>query len=578
MTAQPWMLFEFNEVGETSPLLFENPIKTIIAQDLPEVAPAFNEAQRALNDGYYVAGYVSYEAAPAFDPAYRVHRQPNLPLVWFGVFAGPVQESVRREGDYHLSKWLETSDYDTYQNGIDTIKQAIEEGETYQVNYTTRLTAKATGDPYSFYRQLTRNQQAPYSAFLDLGETQLLSASPELFFRKKGNKLTTKPMKGTSRRGRFTAEDDRAADALYYSEKDRAENVMIVDLLRNDVGRLAVPGSVRVPKLFDIEKYPTVHQMTSTVEGTLPEKTNIYDIFKALFPCGSITGAPKIRTMEYIAALEPEPRDVYCGAIGYMTPAQDATFNVAIRTVTMDQARKRAVYGTGGGVTWDSTSEGEFAEMKTKARLLTESRTDFQLLETMKLEEGTIFLLKRHVQRLLDSARYFGFALHIEVLKHRLQQVVLSHLNGVHKLRLLLSKDGSIEIETTRLNAGLSSVVCTLAAEPVNEQDPFLFHKTTHRDIYNQHAIKAGDSYAVLLFNTKGELTEFTTGNVVVEEGGHYFTPPIESGLLAGTFRNELVERGKVREKVIYKHELASFERVWFVNGVREWVLVLMRD
>ncbi|MBA2175069.1 aminodeoxychorismate synthase component I [Halobacillus locisalis] len=570
-----YLLFEFlDSEGVQEPHLFTKPEKILLADTLDEVQEVFREADEWLGQGYYVAGYVSYEAAPAFDTSFQVHSNPHWPLIWFGVFDRPVpyDSEKRKGGEFSTSDWTWKGDYHEYQNGIEEIKKAIERGDTYQVNYTTRLEADFSGDDWSFYKQLARNQQSSYSAYLQMGSRRLLSASPELFFRIDDGHVTTKPMKGTAKRGRFTEEDERYINHLRTSEKERAENLMIVDLLRNDVGRIAKAGTVRVPKLFEVETYPTVHQMTSTVQGELPEEFTMHNVFQALFPCGSITGAPKVRTMEYIQKLESSTREVYCGAIGFMTPNKEAVFNVPIRTVMIDQDEQKAVYGTGGGVTWDSTSEGEFEEIHTKARLLTEKRPDFHLLETMKLQDGAFPLLKQHLHRLEKSARYFARALDLKAIRGALETVAVSNGRGVHKVRLLVDELGEPTIETTPLDQTSKTVTCSLAHSPVNESDPFLFHKTTHRDVYDVH--KNPSVYSVLLWNTQEELTEFTTGNLVVRIGDDYYTPPVSSGLLAGTRRQQLLDEGKVVEKVLYKEDLNRADDVWFINGLRGWLNV----
>ncbi|WP_318036114.1 aminodeoxychorismate synthase component I [Halobacillus salinarum] len=347
----PYLLYQFaNSEGSLQEVAFSHPVTIITAYKLEQVQPAFAKAEEALNQGRFVAGYVSYEAAPAFDEAFKTYSKTDWPLVWFGVFEHPHDGPEPDEGNFHVSDWKLDGRFSDYQKGIDAIKEAIEQGNTYQVNYTSRLKAHFEGNDYSFFKQLAANQHASYSAYLQLGERRILSASPELFFRMDGNKLTTKPMKGTAKRGRWTEEDQRLASELTLSEKDKAENLMIVDLLRNDLGRMAVPGTVQVPRLFELETYPTVHQMTSTIQAALPRGVTMYEIFQALFPCGSITGAPKVRTMQYIAELETAPRNVYCGAIGFMTPEREAVFNVPIRTVMLDHGSKEAVYGSGAGL------------------------------------------------------------------------------------------------------------------------------------------------------------------------------------------------------------------------------------
>ncbi|ARI75879.1 aminodeoxychorismate synthase component I [Halobacillus mangrovi] len=572
----PYLLFEFKDSdGIQKSKVFTKPEQVIKAVTLEGVEEAFQRVEKFLARGFYAAGYVSYEAAPAFDSAFTVSSKAEWPLVWFGIFKSPESfQDPGQLGTYEVSGWHADGDYQEYADGIKKIKQAIEQGNTYQVNYTTRLQSTFHGDDFAFYRQLADNQKSSYSAYLNMGEFRLLSASPELFFRIDGDTITTKPMKGTAKRGRWTAEDEGQKKRLYSSDKERSENLMIVDLLRNDLGRVAVPGSVKVPRLFEIETYPTVHQMTSTITGKLPSNTSMMEVFQALFPCGSITGAPKVRTMEYIEKLEQSPREVYCGAIGYMTPDREAVFNVPIRTVMINHDSGKAIYGTGGGVTWDSTSKGEYEEIHTKARLLTEKRPNFELLETMKLINGNIPLLERHLSRVALSARYFEYPLDIQKLRTKLLKIAAEYERGLYKIRMLIEPSGMPSFEMTAITQTLEEVTCSLAIKPIDESNPFFYHKTTNREMYREH--NDPQAFAVLLWNSKGQLTEFTMANLVVKEGEGYYTPPVESGLLAGTFREKLIEEGRIQEKVLYKKDLDHFNEIWMVNGVRGWVRVKM--
>lgn len=571
MNEDVYLVFEYPDAsGKNYTYAFSEPRQVLTTNSVEEVQQVFRDVDRFLDEGYFVAGYVSYEAAPAFDSSFKVHEESSWPLVWFGVFEQPVPALERDLATYQTSEWQLKGSFASYQKGIEEIKKGIERGDTYQVNYTTRLEAEFSGDDWSFYRQLTRNQQASYSAYLRMGDRRLLSASPELFFRIDGGHVTTKPMKGTAKRGRTVQEDEEQVNHLLTSEKEQAENLMIVDLLRNDLGRIAVPGSIHVPRLFEVETYPTVHQMTSTVQGALAESYTMFDVFQALFPCGSITGAPKVRTMEYIQRLESTPRDVYCGAIGFMTPNKEAIFNVPIRTVMIDEANNKAVYGTGGGVTWDSTSKGEYEEIQTKAQLLKESRPVFSLLETMKLEDGVYPLLNQHLKRLESSAYYFKRECRVKEINEKLHEVALQFPTGSYKIRLLVEESGDWKMEVSALPDSPPNVKCALAETPVDEQDPFLFHKTTNRSVYEKHT--SPGAFSVLLWNTEGELTEFTTGNLVVKIADHYYTPPVTSGLLAGTFRQQLLDEGTIVEKVLYVEDWPLFEEIWFINGLRGWI------
>ncbi|MFD1040098.1 aminodeoxychorismate synthase component I [Virgibacillus byunsanensis] len=570
----PSLYFDFiNYKGKRHSLLFQNPCKIVAASNIEDVQPAFQEIQNAVDEGYYAAGYLSYEAAPAFDQAFHVHKNQKMPLLWFGIFDTPVEESLESNtGEFHTSEWIPKTSVGEYNKYISKIKDYIEQGDTYQVNYTIRMESEFEGDPISFYNQLVQAQSANYSAYLDTGDFTILSASPELFFHMKDGKVTTKPMKGTVGRGKTPNEDSLNADWLYRSVKNRAENVMIVDLLRNDLGMIANPGTVHVPNLFSIEKYPTVYQMTSTVIAEVAPDKSLYDIFKALFPCGSITGAPKISTMKIIKELETSPREVYCGAIGFITPDKEATFNVPIRTVFIDHQNGVAQYGVGGGITWDSTNEEEYKELLIKAKVLHEKRQDFQLIETFGLYNGTYLVFDNHVERLKKSADYFQFDLDIELIKEKLLDVAKNRNKGSWKVRLLVDKNGSSIIEESESFPFQKPIHVALAKEPIEKRDIFLYHKTTNRTIFENSKKQFPDAFDVLLWNEDQEITEFTMGNVVVELAGKLYTPPVDSGLLPGTYRKALIDQGTITERKIMLEELKSCKKVWFINSVREWV------
>lgn len=372
--SNPDIVIDFTDQdGKYRRKTFSNPVKVITTNDMDQVKNALEEIEDAVQSGLHVAGYMSYEAAPAFDPAFRVHDGQQMPLLWFGCF----EEDNSLPSDVNLgskefraTEWEPSISIEQYSRAIDTIQTAIAAGDTYQVNYTMRFATPFEGDDFQYYERLRIAQNSNYCAYLNLGRFRILSASPELFFRVNGTQIMTKPMKGTVKRGETAVEDEANGSWLAASEKNRAENLMIVDLLRNDLGRVAVTGTVEVPKLFEIERYPTVFQMTSTVVAELQPSARLYDIMKALFPCGSITGAPKISSMNIIADLEDSPREAYCGTIGYISPSKEMVFNVAIRTVIVDTETQTAQYGVGGGIIWDSTSAEEYEEVLSKMTIL----------------------------------------------------------------------------------------------------------------------------------------------------------------------------------------------------------------
>jgi para-aminobenzoate synthetase/4-amino-4-deoxychorismate lyase len=437
------------------------------------------------------------------------------------------------------------------------------------VNYTYRLRADFSGDAWTFFHELVNGQKTDFAAFIETDDFSVCSASPELFFSLNNGQLVSRPMKGTARRGLTFSEDWRQAELLRDSEKDRAENIMIVDMIRNDIGRVAEPGSVETVSTFDVEKYPTVWQMTSTVRGKSGE--GVASTIKALFPCASITGAPKTKTMELIQGLETSPRKIYTGSIGFITPQGEACFNVAIRTALIQGGTLE--FGIGGGIVWDSDAEAEYEETLTKARVLTQPRPEFQLLETMLWEpESGIFLLNEHLQRLGKSAAYFDIPLDMHAVFQCLENLGEQRL----RVRLLVSRDGNSEVQTFPLDGRTAGTAAptlnvALAKEPVNSQDLFFYHKTTHRTVYESAKADFPDCNDVILWNEKGEVTESCFGNVVIRTGDKKITPPIVCGLLGGTFREQLLKSGEVEEGVISIADLKAADEVFLVNSVRKW-------
>lgn len=571
------LLFQFvDKTNHRMSLRFSNPKNIVCAERMEAVIPALRQVQQAVKNGYYAAGYVSYEAAPAFDASLPARTKGRMPLLWFGLFDQPRPEVAReRRGSFCIQDWEPTTSFEDYKRGIHEIKKVIQDGEISQTNYTIRLQASYEGDDLVFYEQLARMQSSHYSAYLNTGRFRVLSASPELFFRWDGQRIVMRPMKGTMNRGRWLEEDQAYMSALASSEKNRAENRMIVDLLQNDLARIAKTGSIQVPRLFEVERYPTVWQLTSTVTAVTRPRIELTDIFKALFPCGSVTGTPKANAMNAIAELEASPREVYCGAIGYAIPGGEAVFNVPIRTVIMDSEEGIATYGVGGGITRASTAEEEYDEVRVKSLLLTANdHPVFELLESVRLEHGQYTLWDRHLNRLKQSAEYFGFDVSIDRVAEEMARYAREKANAVEKVRVIVSKDGDVTIEGAPLRRLPPTLPVALASTPVSKSNRFLYHKTTCRSVYDRQRAVHPDVFDVLLWNEAGELTEFTTGNVVLELNGEKWTPPRDCGLLAGTFRDELVASGDLRVRVLTKEDLASCTSLWLINSVRGWVRV----
>ena len=511
--------------------------RAIVARQPDQVAAAIREVEQAVEGGgLLAAGYLAYEAAAAYGLSVHPPEPDGPPLLWFGLFRRREEvEPPAPGGDYRFGAWQPALDFPAYAAALDRIKAAIARGDTYQANFTFPLRADFAGEPLTLFAALSAAQRADYGAYLDLGRFVICSASPELFFRRDGARIESRPMKGTAHRGLTTADDRAQIDWLRHSEKNRAENVMIVDMIRNDLGRVARVGSVAVPELFAVERYPTLLQMTSTV--TALTAAPLSDVLAAVFPCASITGAPKKRTMELLRELEIGPRGVYTGAIGVVLPGRRAQFNVAIRTAVIDRARGTAVYHVGSGVVWDSDAAAEFDECRLKARVLSAPpRPPFQLLESLLWTPGAGYALRdEHLRRLADSGEYFGYPVDRAESERRLDGLAAG-LAAPSKVRLLVGPGGEIEVEARPLAEGAlpEPLRLGLAREPVSSADVWLYHKTTHRAAYAAARAYRPDCDEVILWNERGELTEATTSNVVLEMDGGRWTPPVSAGLLAG--------------------------------------------
>lgn len=563
--------------GETGDwLAFTRPVAVLGALRLDEVREVVREAQRRVDaEGLWAVGYLAYEAAPAFDRALRVHEaMDNLPLAWFALCPPPqrVPLSAVAAASQHVTPgWTPTIARAAYEAAIARIRRYIEDGDSYQVNYTLRMRAPFDGDATALFLAMQANGGARYGAWLDAGRFALCSASPELYFSLDGEQLTSRPMKGTLSRGRWLEEDTAQAARLTASTKDRAENVMIVDMARNDLARIARAGSVHVPVLFEAERYPTLWQMTSTVEARTD--ATLDDILAATFPAASITGAPKARTMQLIAQLETAPRGVYTGSIGYLAPGRRAQFNVAIRTAVIDRAGGRVEYGVGSGVVWDSRGAAEYDECLLKARVVTQVPARFDLLETMLWEaEDGWFLLDGHLARMSRSARYFGFAIDIDDLRMRLDALARGFVQPRQRVRVTVARDSAIAITAVALDEhSVQFVRLGLARQPIDASDAFLFNKTTHRDVYERARDGVPDVDDVVLWNGAGEVTETTIANLVIERDGARLTPALECGLLPGVFRAHLLAEGAIEEAHLSIDDLRRAQRVWVINSVRRW-------
>ena len=566
--------------GERLRCAFGMPLRVLHADVPGEVMPLLEQVQAESAAGRWCVGYLAYEAAPAFDAALRVHAADG-PLAWFAVFDQALpwpQDQALPPGAAEVTQqpakasWGKGPEREAFQRDIEAIQAAIAAGDCYQINHTAQLEGELLqGNPLAPYAALRRAQPGGYSAYLDAGELQLLSVSPELFFDWDGKRLLVRPMKGTAARGATPAQDQANADALRASIKERAENVMIVDLIRNDLSRVAQPFSVKVPELFMLQALPTVWQMTSDVTADSRPGTTLADVFTALFPCGSITGAPKVQAMRLIHELEPGPRGAYCGAIGVVRPGGHAIFNVAIRTVTAQGSSLSC--GIGSGITSGATVEGEWQEWRNKRAFLDRASEPFDLLETLALDCGLLRNQAEHLARLQRAAQHFGYPFDEAVLHASLAELVVAHPQGLWRVRVLLDAQGRVQVQAFAMEASPAEVTLALAGQAFEAaQSEFVRYKTTRRAHYEAAAPAQPGVFDAILWNERGELTECTRGNIVLQIDGEWLTPALSCGLLDGVGREVALREGRVREAVLRIEDLQRATGLAFLNSLRGWI------
>jgi para-aminobenzoate synthetase/4-amino-4-deoxychorismate lyase len=546
--------------------------ETLTAATAAEVPAVLQAAEEAATAGQYAVGFISYEAAAAINPELpSLPPCQGLPLAWFAVFgerqavepgAGLPAAAV---GQLPLTPQLTA---ESYRSEIERIRALIAGGDAYQVNFTMQLAGEFSGDPLALYGSVCRAQRPQFSALFDTGSQLIISASPELFFSLKDGRIVTRPMKGTAPRGRWPAEDRQLAAGLLASPKERAENLMIVDLLRNDLGKIARTGTVRVDSLFDIESYPTVHQMTSTVSATVRDGVTLAGILGALFPCGSVTGAPKRRSMEIIAASERQPRGIYCGAIGCLAPGGETVFSVAIRTLLVEKSTGAISLGVGSGITYDSEPAAEYAESLAKAAFLSVGGEEFHLFETVRRDKDGYRRVERHLRRIAESARLFGFPFDRDEAERLLARLDARNEQPL-RVKLSLFPSGRLAVSAEIIAPEPEPLVVGIAAVRVDPANRLLYHKTSRRELLDGERRLRPDCNEVLFFNTRGELTEGSYNNIILKSGGRLLTPPLESGLLPGVLRSELLASGAIEEKLLFAADLFSAEEIWLVNSLR---------
>lgn len=593
----------FDDLRAGRAWIFGAPDRVLAAHSPGEVREVLRAVDAAAAAGAWAWGYVGYEAAPAFDPAMRVRPAAvgDPPLAWFAVGGppahGPAIDRSAAGGHVPMAPWRWDVDAPTFGDRVERIRRAIAAGCAYQVNLTARLACPGVGDPLALYAHLAHAQRGSYNAYLDLGDRAVVSASPELFFRWDASGITTRPMKGTAPRGRDAAADDVIRAELLGSAKQRAENVMIVDVLRNDLSRVARAGSVRVRSLLDAERYVTVWQLTSTVTAEPRPETGLPEVFEALFPCGSVTGAPKGSAMELIADLETSTRGVYCGAVGMVAPPGAefrARFSVPIRTATIDRAAGTAsgtrtagtaTYGVGGGITWGSDPADEYREMVHKAAILDRPAVGgFELLETVRLtSDGAFRHLERHLARLAGAARYFDIPLDAKALRACLDDVARSAVDRgprdhACRARILVTADGRPRVEVTPLDdqrvgssrASPRAVGLAMDTEPT-PASCWTVHKTTYRDHYRAAADRHPHADDVILVNESGAVTETTRATLAVRIDGRWYTPPLSSGCLPGIERQHRIGTGLLAERELAPSDLAADRALAVLSSLRGW-------
>ncbi len=543
-------------------LFFTDPVDILEVNSFDQIDDFFSKLHKYLEKGYYSAGYFSYEFGMVFEKKLlNLYPDTTKNLACFGIFKKPVKYRPEfKNSNFKISNLKIKTPKEKYFQDLDKIKNYIKDGDIFQANYTTKLTFDFEGDLLDLYNWIRQAHPVPYSAYIKFKNKTILSFSPELFFEINQDKIKVKPMKGTLKRGKDKKEDEYNKNWLRSDIKNQSENIMILDLMRNDLSKIAKHGSVRVNSFFDIEEYKTLFQMTSEAGAVLKDNLSYNNIFSSLFPSGSVTGAPKIRAMEIIKELENDNRGVYCGSIGYFSPEKKLVFNVAIRTIEFDGAKGQM--GIGSGIVDDSDPEAEYQETLLKAKFLININKDFKLIESLRWQKE-YFLLDLHLARLKKSAEYFDFNYDTENIKKELNKITRAlDKNKIYKIRLLMDYLGNLEISLQEIKDNPEKIKIKISDKIINSNDIFLYHKTTNRELYDKEP-------DCIFFNENGELTEGAIYNIFIEKHGILYTPPALCGLLAGVYRQYLIGNKDVIEKKIYKQELINADKIFLCNSVR---------
>jgi len=572
---------------ESRSYIFSEPSELIIAYNKNDLQKSFKLADKYIQNGMQGYCLLNYEAGYLLEKKFeKLLTADDRKLMQFFFFKEKNVQLIKSskiifednsDEDFSITNFKLNTTHQQFVKNVDKIKKYIKAGDTYQVNYTMKGKFNFTGSYSSFFKGLLFNQSAKYSTFINNGEDFILSLSPELFFRIKKNRIISQPMKGTMSRGVDQYADSIIESELINNEKNKAENVMIVDLIRNDLGRICRYGSVTVPELFKSEKYESLFQMISTIEGKLNKKIKLSEVIKNIFPCGSVTGAPKIRTMEIIKELEKDVRGIYTGSIGLFTK-KELIFNVAIRTLKINKTTGKGEIGMGAGIVWDSDAEQEFIESNLKSTFLTEQENYFELLETILLENGQSEFLEEHLDRMKSAAEYFLFKFNeMKIRKHLLREIESADKNKKHKVRLTLNKWGRFSVLITEVKPLPNEIRVLVSGKKISSSNKFQHFKTTNRKLYDNEFSKYSSqgNFEVLFLNEKDEIVEGSRTNIFIKKGTEWFTPPLGSGALPGIYRNYFLNKEKVaKEKTLVLQDILSADEVWLTNSIIKEVKV----
>ncbi len=559
-------------------VLFGKSEEIIKINSFDECEKKFTQIQKELNKGKVGFALINYEAGYLFEKKLHSHiNKPSTPLMKFYLFkssevqkfnSSEIEYNIKTNWNYSVNDFKLNVTENEYLQNVEKIKNYIKEGNTYQVNYTVKGRFLFEGNISDLFLKLIFNQSARYSAIINDDSKTIISVSPELFFSAEGEKISAHPMKGTIHRGKNINKDKKQIEILRQSEKNKAENTMILDLLRNDLGKISKIDSVEPKAIHKIETYESLHQMISIINSEI-NSNNLLNLFKSLFPCGSITGAPKVSTMQIIKELEKEERGVYTGTIGLMEKDK-YNFNIPIRTIEIHENHSGEI-GIGSGIVWDSDAKDEFEEVKLKANFLTKSDNYFELFETMLVDKNEIYLLNHHLNRLEKSAEYFLFNFDREEVKTEIENC-LENLSSQkkYKMKLMLSKWGDVKIGIEEIKEEKNILKVSFSEKKINSKNKFQYFKTTNRETYDTDLVKyKNKGYdEVIYLNEEGELAEGSITNIFLRKQGEWLTSKVDSGILEGCYRTFFIENNDVKVTNLYLQDLINSDEMILTNSI----------